>query len=128
MNRLVMVLIAAIALFVTGCASTHQVARDLTVMNNPGEFSLHIGSIENFSRRLSYKWENRTTKATVRQASSVTEGVANIEVRDPAGLVVHAKSLREAGSFITSQGKPGLWKIDLILTHATGSVTFEVRE
>jgi hypothetical protein len=127
-NRLVIVVIAAIAALLTGCASTRQVARDLTVMNSPGEFSLHIGSIENFSHRLSYKWENRKTKATVRHASSVTEGVANLEIRDPAGLVVHAKSLREQGSFITFEGKPGVWKIDLILEHATGSVTFEVRE
>lgn len=125
MNRLVIV---AIALLLSGCASTRQVARDLTVMNNPGEFSLHIGSIDNFSHRVTYKWENRRTKATVRQASSITDGVANLEIRDAAGLVVHAKSLREQGSFITFEGRPGAWKIDLILEHAGGSVTFEVRE
>jgi hypothetical protein len=119
--------IAAIALFLAGCATTHTVARDLTVMNPPGgEFSLHIGSVANFSHRLQYKWENAGTKASVRQASSVTEGVANLEVRDAAGKVVHAKSLRDVGSFLTSEGKPGMWRIDVILSRATGSVTFEV--
>lgn len=120
--------IVAVALFLTGCASTtHQVARDLTVMNDPGNFSLHIGSVENFSHRMEYRWENPAGKATVRQASSITGGAATLEVRDAAGRLVHSKSLHEQGSFATSEGKPGTWRIGLILGHTTGSVTFEVR-
>jgi len=116
------------AMFLTGCASTKPtVARDLTVMNNPDNFSLHIGSVQNFSYKTTYSWENSGTKASVRQASSIAEGVANLEVRDAAGLVVHAKSLRESGSFTTFEGKPGTWKIHFVLNDATGSVTFEVR-
>jgi hypothetical protein len=118
--------IAAIALFITGCASTHTVARDLTVMNNPGVFSFHIGAVENFSHRLSYKWENLGTKATVRQASSVTAGEAKVEVRDASGALLHTKSLGEQGSFMTTEGKPGVWRIDVTLVRTTGSVTFEV--
>lgn len=120
-------LILAVALLLGGCASTHQVARDLTVMNDPGSFSLHIGSMENFSHRMQYKWQNPGNRASVRQASSVKDGVANLEVRDASGLLVHSKSLRELGSFSTPEGKPGTWRIDLILEHTTGSVTFEVR-
>jgi hypothetical protein len=119
--------IVAIALLLTGCASTHQVARDLTVMNDPGNFTLHIGSVENFSHRMEYRWENPAAKATVRQASSVTGGEATLEVRDAGGRLVHSKSLREQGSFATSEGKPGTWRIGVILGHTTGSVTFEVR-
>lgn len=121
------IVIVAVALLLGGCATTHQVARDLTVMNDPGNFTLHIGSVENFSHRMEYRWENPAAKATVRQASSVTGGDGTLEVRDAAGRRVHSKSLREQGSFATTEGKPGTWRIGVILRRTTGSVTFEVR-
>ncbi len=124
-----MIRLALIALVLTcaGCASTHKVARDLTVMNDPQEFSLHIGAVENFSDRLRYQWGNGTTKATVRQASRITDGLARLEVRDGTGIIVHSKSLAEQGSFLTAEGKPGVWRISVIMQGATGSVTFAVK-
>lgn len=121
-------LLAAVtlALLSGGCAATHTVARDLTVMNQPDAFSLHIGAVEGFSRRLDYKWENSGTKALVRQASSITAGGARLEVRDAEGRVVHEKSLADVGSFPTAEGKPGAWRVTLLLSRATGSVTFEL--
>lgn len=109
-----------------GCAATHTVARDLTVMNQPDTFSLHIGAVEGFSRRLDYKWENSGTKALVRQASTITAGGARLEVRDAGGRLVHEKSLAEVGSYPTAEGKPGAWRVTLLLSRATGSVTFEL--
>ena len=109
-----------------GCAATHTVARDLTVMNQPGTFSLHIGAVQTFSRRLDYKWENSGTKALVRQAASITAGGARLEVRDAEGRLVHEKSLTDVGSFPTADGKPGAWRVTLVLSRATGSVTFEL--
>jgi hypothetical protein len=122
---------AVIALGVSGCAATHETghgARDLTITNQPDMFELHWGSLRTFSNRISYKWTNTGTKARVRQASSVVDGDARIEVRDPRGTVVHSKNLREQGSFITFAGTPGTWKITVIMDNATGSLTFEVRK
>ena len=117
---------AAMILIGAGCAATHTVARDLTVMNQPDTFSLHIGAVETFSRRLDYKWENSGTKALVRQASSITAGAARLEVRDAAGRLVHEKSLTEVGSYPTAEGKPGAWRVTLEMSRTTGSVTFEL--
>ena len=119
--------ILAVALLLSGCASTRKVSRELTVMNEPGIFSLRIGSLENISNRRRYEWINAMGQATVRQASNVKSGVARIEVRDAAGIIVHSKSLSPKGSFVTAAGKPGVWKILLVLDHATGSVMFEVK-
>lgn len=128
MNRMALFVILALVLLLPGCAaSTRSVAKDLTVMNEPQEFSLHIGAIENFSQRLRYQWGNAGTKATVRQASSIKDGIARIEVRDGRGIIVHTKSLAEQGSFITGEGRPGIWRISVILDRATGSVTVAVR-
>jgi len=119
--------ILALALVLSGCASTRKVSRELTVMNEPGIFSLRIGSLEDISNRRRYEWINAMGKATVRQASTIKSGIARIEVRDADGIIVHSKSLSQRGSFVTSAGRPGLWKILLVLDHANGSVMFEVK-
>jgi hypothetical protein len=125
-RALLLLAAAALALLSGGCAATHTVARDLTVMNQPDAFSLHIGAVAGFSRRLDYKWENSGAKALVRQASSITAGEARLEVRDAGGRLVHEKSLTEVGSYPTAEGKPGAWRVTLVLSRATGSVTFEL--
>lgn len=121
------IVLAALVLLCAGCGSSRTVARDLTVMNEPQEFSLHIGSVENFSDRLRYQWGNGAAKATVRQASRIQDGIARLEIRDGTGIIVHSKSLAEQGSFVTAEGKPGVWRISVILQGATGNVTFSVR-
>lgn len=124
---MIRIVFAALVLLCAGCGSTRTIARDLTVMNEPQEFSLHIGAIENFSERLRYQWGNAATKATVRQASRIQGGTARVEVRDGTGIIVHSKSLAEQGSFLTAEGKPGVWRISVIMQGATGSVTLAVK-
>ena len=119
--------ILVVALLFSGCASTRKVSRDIMVLNEPGIFSLRIGSLEDISNRRRYEWINAMGKATVRQASNVNSGVARVEVRDAAGIIVHSKSLSQKGSFATAAGKPGIWRILLVLDDATGSVMFEVK-
>ena len=120
--------LAVAALLQAGCAGTHNVARDLTVTNQPDSFEMHVGELVNFTHRFTYDWPTTGTKATVRQASNFTNGVALLEIKAPTGLVVHSKNLREVGSFITFEGKPGVWKIKVTLEEATGNLTFLVQK
>ena len=123
-----LIALAAVALLGAGCAASHTVARDLTVTNQPDSFEMHVGELENYSQRFTYQWTTTGTKATVRQASSITKGIAKLEIKDPTGLTVHDKSLTEVGTFISLEGKPGVWKIRVTLEEATGSVTFLVQK
>lgn len=119
--------VALIALCLIGCASTRKVRRELSVLNEPGVFSLRIGSVEDVSHSLRYEWINAMGEATIRQDSKIKSGAARVEIRDAAGMVVHTKSLSSRGSFATGSGKPGVWRILVVLDHATGPVGFEVR-
>lgn len=119
--------VALMAVCLSGCASTRQVSRELMVLNEPGIFSLRIASLENISHRRRFEWINAMGQARVRQASNVRSGAARIEIRDAAGIIVHSKSLSQRGSFAAAAGKPGVWTILLVLDHATGSVMFEVK-
>lgn len=123
-----LIALAAGPLLGAGCAASHTVARDLTVTNQPDSFEMHIGELENFHQRFTYQWPNSGTKATVRQASSITKGIAKLEIKDPTGHLVHDKNLSEVGTFISLEGKPGVWKIRVTLEEATGSVTFLVQK
>lgn len=123
-----MTAVAVASLLSAGCAASHTVARDLTVTNQQDSFEMHVGTVENYSQRFTYQWTNTGAKATVRQASSITKGIAKLEIKDPTGHLVHDKSLTEVGTFISLEGKPGVWKIRLTLEEATGSVTFLVQK
>lgn len=121
-------LLAALALLAAGCASSSYLARDLTITNQPDSFEMHVGSLENFTQRMSYQWTNSGTKATVRHASSIKEGTARLEIRDSGGRVVHSQDLGQQGTFVTDEGRPGIWRIRVTLERADGSVTFLVQK
>ncbi|HET9252370.1 MAG TPA: hypothetical protein VFP58_09650 [Candidatus Eisenbacteria bacterium] len=118
----------AIALLAPGCASTHSVSRDLSVTNETDRFRIRIASLERFTEMLEYEWNTTSSIAMVVQAGGIQDGVAHIEIRDPEGLVIHSKSLREAGTFVTHPGRPGVWKVRFDLDQATGSMDVSLQK
>ena len=121
-------LLVALTMLVGGCASTSDVSRDLAVTNDPDHFQIRIGAVENFTHMLEYTWTSTGSVATVIQAGELRNGDAHFEIRDPAGLVIHSKSLRGPGTFITYAGRPGPWRLRVDLVKATGTVDVTVRK
>jgi hypothetical protein len=119
---------AIVAVLLWGCASTRSVSRDLAVTNDPDRFRIRIGAVESFTHMLEYQWNSSGSLATVIQAGELTEGEAHFEIRDPDGLVIHSKSLRGPGTFVTVAGRPGVWKMRIDLMRATGTVDVTVHE
>ena len=107
---------------IPACASTHSVSRNLSVTNETDRFTIRIETMESFTEVLEYDWTSTASIATVVQASGIQGGIANVEIRDPEGLVIHSKSLRESGTFVTHAGRPGVWKVRFDFDKATGSV------
>jgi hypothetical protein len=121
-------IVLAFAMTVPGCASTHSVSRDLSVTNETDRFRMRIGSLESFTEMLEYEWTTTSSIATVVQAGGIEGGIAHMEIRDPEGLVIHSKSLRESGTFVTHAGRPGVWKVRFDFDKATGSVDVGVQK
>jgi hypothetical protein len=115
-------------LLAPACASTHSVSRDLSVTNETDRFRIRIAALESFTEMLEYEWTTTASIAMVVQAGSIQGGIAHMEIRDPEGLVIHSKSLREAGTFVTHAGRPGVWKVRFDLDKATGSVDVGVEK
>ena len=124
--RCVGVILVALAL--SGCAASHEVAHDLAVTNRADFFQVRWGSLETYTGRVSYEWTNSGSRATIRQECHTRDGLARIEIRDAAGIVVHWKNLRERGEFVTPDGESGVWKITVILDKATGSLDVTVKK
>lgn len=122
------ILVLVAAALVSGCASTHSVSRDLSVTNEADQFRIRIGSLESFTEMLEYEWATTGSIATVVQAGGIQGGIAHMEIRDPEGLVLHSKSLRENGTFVTHAGRPGVWKVRFDFDKATGSVDVAVQK
>jgi hypothetical protein len=125
--RAVLVLLAA-GLLAAGCASTRSVSRDLAVTREPDQFRVRIGSLENFTDMLEYDWTSSGSIVAVSQACDLRGGEGHFEIRDPTGLVIHSRSLRTSGTFLTAAGQPGVWKMRIDLMKATGSVDLTVRK
>ena len=115
-------LLAMVACLAPACASTHSVSRNLSVTNETDRFTIRIETMESFTDVLQYDWSTTASIATVVQASGIQDGIASVEIRDPEGLVIHSKSLRESGTFVTHAGRPGVWKVRFDFDKATGSV------
>ena len=115
-------LLVMMACLVPACSSTHSVSRNLSVTNETDRFTIRIETMESFTDVLEYDWSTTASIATVVQASGIQDGIANVEIRDPEGLVIHSKSLRESGTFVTHAGRPGVWKVRFDFDKATGSV------
>ena len=120
-------LVLAMVVLVPGCASTRSVSRDLSVTNETDQFRIRIASLESFTEMLEYEWTTTASIATVVQADGIQGGIAHMEIRDPEGLVIHSKSLRGAGTFMTHAGRPGVWKVRFDFDKATGSVDVTVQ-
>ena len=121
-------IVVALAMLVPGCASTRSVSRDLSVTNETDQFRIQIRALESFTEVLEYDWTTTASIATVIQAGGIPSGIATIEIRDPEGLVIHSKSLRESGTFVTHAGRPGVWKVRFDFDKASGSVDVGVRK
>ena len=120
--------LCAAALLLAGCASTRSVSKDLDVTRDPDRFRIRIGSLENFTDMLEYDWTSAGSIVSVTQACDLRGGEGHFEIRDPSGLVIHSRSLRTPGTFVTPAGRPGVWKMRLDLMKATGSVDVTVQE
>jgi hypothetical protein len=98
------------------------------VSNSPDNFRFHIKSALDHSGTLDYIWTNTGAAADVDQSCDITGGGALLVINDAAGARVYSRSLAEEGSFETSEGEAGAWKIRVVFSGSSGMFDFQVRK
>lgn len=100
---------------------------DTQVINLRNDLALQITGLEDATSELEFTWQNDGTAASVTQSPTLLTGTAVLFVLDGSGAQVYQRSLAENGTFTTTAGVPGNWKVLVRLTEANGAVTFRLK-
>jgi hypothetical protein len=98
------------------------------VINQIDNFQLTASGLKNLTRTIRFTWSNTGTRASVTQASLITSGSATLRIQDALGAEVFSNDLSASGTFQTRTGMSGTWTIEIVLTNASGNVSFRVQK
>ena len=98
------------------------------VANNRDNFQFQASNLMRTTQILSYGWENTGTTANVNQSGQVSSGTATLTIRTPTGVDVYSRDLSTTGTFTTSPGGSGNWRIEVRLENVTGTLNFRVQK
>ncbi|HET7462700.1 MAG TPA: hypothetical protein VFJ82_15705 [Longimicrobium sp.] len=98
------------------------------VGNAADNFQFQVTGLTGVTLTRDYSWVTTGTRVDVNQATQLTGGTAAIEVTDAAQAVVYSKDLAANGTFQSSAGVAGTWRIRLLLNGARGTVNFRVQK
>ena len=119
-----------LAVTAAGCGDSNVIgpSNQPEVTNATDNFQLQASNLVDITQSLAYTWTNTGTQANIDQSGSLAGGTALLIVRDPSGNEVYRRSLSETGSFASSTGTAGAWRIELRLTRVTGALNFRVQK
>ncbi|GMV06272.1 MAG: hypothetical protein AMXMBFR53_25480 [Gemmatimonadota bacterium] len=121
----------AAALLAGGCTSGSNVLgpdNQVEVNNTTDTFQWQASNVSDVTQTLTYTWANTGSSANVNQSSALSGGSATLSVADGAGVQVYSGSLGDNGTFHSSSGAPGSWKVTVVLTDATGTFNFRLQK
>lgn len=98
------------------------------VANNRDTFQFQASNLMRTTQTLSYAWENTGTSANVNQSGQISSGTAMLTIRTQNGADVYSRDLSMSGTFTTSPGAAGTWRIEVRLENVTGTLNFRVQK
>lgn len=121
--------LSAIALAATAAACGGATAPRYhpEVVNSANSFAFQVTDLSAVSDVVEYRWQNDGTQATVNQSAAPTTGTVTLTIYDASGAQVYTRSLADNGTFTSTAGTPGLWRIRVVFTNASGAVNFRVQ-
>lgn len=95
--------------------------------NNPDNFQFQASTLSGTTQTLSYSWTNTGSVADVNQSGHIERGDAVLVLRDASGAQVYSGDLKNTGTFPSSAGTAGTWRIEVRFNNVTGTVNFRVQ-
>lgn len=117
-----------IALVACGSDSVLDPRFEPEVANLANNFQFQATSVSHITETVTYTWQNTGTMANVDQSGNITGGTATLQIRDASGSLVYTGNLSSTGSFTSTAGTSGAWKIQLVLDDASGTLNFRVQK
>jgi len=97
------------------------------VGNNPDNFQFQASNLVRTTQTLTYTWTNTASAANVDQSGRIDSGEATLSLRDASGQEVYSRTLTSTGTFKSSSGTAGSWRLEVRLTEVTGTLNFRVQ-
>ena len=97
------------------------------VGNNPDNFQFQASNLVRTTQTLIYTWTNTASVANVDQSGRIDSGEATLSLRDASGQEVYSRTLTSTGTFKSSSGTAGSWRLEVRLTGVTGTLNFRVQ-
>ena len=98
------------------------------IANNRDTFQFQASNLSRTTQTLNYTWENTGTIANVNQSGSISNGTATLTIRAASGADVYTRDLSTTGTFTTTTGPAGSWRIEVRLDNVTGTLNFRVQK
>ncbi len=119
-----------LTLFLLGCGGNKVTNPQFQpqISNLADNFQFQATGVINVTQTLDYAWQNSGTAASVNQATTLTAGTAALAVFDAGGTQVYSRSLTDNGTFATSAGTTGNWRIHVVLNGYSGTINFRVQK
>lgn len=117
----------AALLLVAACGDDPLAPFQPEIANTRDSFQFQVTALRDVTATREYEWEHTGTVANVNQATSLSAGTARLVIRDAQGTEVYRRSLTDNGTFQTSAGTAGRWRIRVEIAEASGAVNFRVQ-
>ena len=112
----------------SGCSDSTGPGIQPEINNATDNFEYQVTDVQNYSHTLNYTWQNTGTTATINQATTVTAGSMTLVFLDANGTQVYSRSLAENGTFVSTAGVAGAWRVRVVYNNASGTVNFRVQK
>ena len=130
-NHLTIAGLVLVLAFTNGCDSdSNPIApsNQPEVANATDTFQFQASNVARTTQTLTYSWTNTGSVADVNQSGQITSGEAVLTIRDGSNAQVYSRDLKNTGTFTTSSGAMGTWRIEVRLTDVTGTLNFRVQK
>jgi hypothetical protein len=98
------------------------------IANTTDNFQFQITNASHVTTTVDYDWRNTGQMATANQSCAITLGTAQLSLLDSTGTVLYTRNLNDNGTFQSSAGLAGLWKVRIVLNNLGGSLNFRLQK
>ncbi len=120
-----MLLVAVVA--VVGCHRDPASSGKPEVINTTDNFHFRLGGVDDLDTTIVYYWKMDGSSANIDQSSSIQGGQVLVIIEDSTRVQVYQTDLRDNGSFTSSFGVSGYWRIRFNFSNFKGLVDFRAQ-
>lgn len=98
------------------------------IINDPDAFQFQVSAVDGYTGMLTYFWTNTGTMAKVDQSCAVESGQAILTLLDPNGTEVYTQDLSVDGSYPSTEGLAGDWRVRVQFLSTVGTLNFRAEK